>query len=291
MIIENDRLKIECFPELGGRLVSFFHKKKGFELAAQRKNRLNPLTRPGEDFGFYAFGMDDAFPNIEAERINWKGRIYKYPDHGEIWRAQFEVAEWKKDSVSMCWKSQELEYFYERTLYLRDNMLHIGYYIVNEGRDELPCFWTWHGLMRYEEDMEVILPKGITCCRNVLSGSVLGKQGVVYPLQNNIYDFLKVPKAESMSMIKFYVEGPVECGYCGFRYPSQDITCIMEYDAELLPFLGVWITAGGFYGDYNCALEPGNGFYDSISTAQNNGKLPVLAVGESMEFEIKITLE
>ena len=64
---------------------------------------------------------------------------------------------------------------------------------------------------------------------------------------------------------------------------------MLEYDAEKLPYLGVWITAGGFQGDYNCALEPTNGFYDSISKAAGNGKLPVLGAGESMEFDLHIS--
>ena len=290
MLLENDKLKIECCPELGGKITSFFHKGKGFELAAQPDKEIEQLPLAEESFGTYAFGMDDAFPNINAELIYWKGKTYAYPDHGEIWSAKFDVTEQAEKSIFLRWKSQNMGYCYQKRLCLENNVLNIRYYITNEGADELPCLWTWHGLMRYEEDMEVILPEDITHCRNVLSGSVLGKEGMIYPLENDVYDFGSVPKAESGNMVKFYAEGPVGCGKCGLHYPSQKITCMMEYDANVLPYFGFWITAGGFQGDYNCAMEPSNGFYDSISIAKENERLPLLAAGERMEFEIKIML-
>lgn len=291
MLIENNEIRIECRPELGGKIISFFQKEKKFELAARTDRRIEELPPAKDSFVPYAFGMDDAFPNIDAEEFVWKGKVYDYPDHGEIWKAKFEVTDHTGESVSMHWRSPQLGYYYRKTLRLEGSALCIRYHIVNEGPEELPCLWTWHGLMRYEEDMEVILPEGITHCRNVLDDSVLGKAGLIYPLRNSQYDFSKVPETESRSMVKFYAEESVRRGRCGLRYPSQDTVCMLEYEAEKLPFFGFWVTAGGFQGDYNCALEPANGFYDSISVAANNGKLPLLAVGEKMEFGMKITLE
>ena len=64
----------------------------------------------------------------------------------------------------------------------------------------------------------------------------------------------------------------------------------LSYDAGVLPYLGVWITAGGFQGDYNWAIEPTSGFYDSVSTAEKNKKLKVLGPGEVMEFELTLSL-
>lgn len=290
MMIENDKLKIKCHPGFGGKITSFFYKENEFELAAQTDKSPELRSYVENEFAPYAFGMDDAFPNIDEEKIHWKGKDYVYPDHGEVWRAEFEVTDQTNDSVCLCWKSPGLGYRYEKKLYLKENGLHICYHITNEGAGELPCIWTWHGLMRYEEDMEIILPQGITHCRNVLSGTALGEAGRIYSLENNVYHFTKVPKIESRSMVKFYAEGAVKCGRCGLYYPSQDMTCIMEYDAEVLPYFGFWVTAGGFQGDYNCALEPSNGFYDSISRAGENKKLPILGIGENIEFEIRIAL-
>lgn len=288
MILESEILKIEVQPQLGGKITSFFHKGKAFELAAQTDRRIEDLPGVTAGFGPYAFGMDECFPNIDAEQVEWKGRQLVFPDHGEIWKAAFAVTELSGNSATLCWNSP-MGYRYQKTYQLKGNCLTIRYRIINDGAEELPCFWTWHGLMRYEEDMEVILPDGTTHCRNVLTGPELGEAGTVYPVGGS-YDFTKVPKAESRTMSKFYVEHPVKTGKCGLRYPTQNVNCMLEYDAEILPYLGFWITAGGLNGDYNCALEPTNGFYDSISTAHGNEKLPILLPGDTLEFQINITL-
>ena len=47
-------------------------------------------------------------------------------------------------------------------------------------------------------------------------------------------------------MVKYYVDQKVKTGFCGYRYPSQGLRCTFRYDPEKLPYLGLWITAGGF---------------------------------------------
>lgn len=65
---------------------------------------------------------------------------------------------------------------------------------------------------------------------------------------------------------------------------------MLHYDVKKLPYLGVWVTAGGFEGDYNCALEPSDGFYDSVRKAGENGRLPVLASGAAADFGFAVSL-
>lgn len=67
--------------------------------------------------------------------------------------------------------------------------------------------------------------------------------------------------------------------------------CRLKYDARKLPYLGVWITAGGFRGDYNCALEPSSGYYDDIRTARENGTAYMLKKDEPMIFDLEVILE
>lgn len=291
IILENHILKIEILPELGGKILSFYRKDKDFELAAQ-KGRGDGLTLSGaERFSDYAFGMDDAFPNIDAEEILWDDRRLRYLDHGEIWNHAFQVQEQGELFVKLSWRSEAFSYLYEKSFSLEEEKLRIRYRICNSGGEEIPCIWTWHGLMRYEEDMRILLPEEIKHCRNVMPGGILGEAGTIYPIENSAYDFTAVPKAAAPCMVKYYGEERVRSGRCGFAYPSQKLQCILEYDAKKLPYLGVWITTGGFQGDYNCALEPSSGFYDKISRAGKFNALPVLGDGEETEFEMAISLE
>lgn len=294
--LENDVLRVKICPSMGGKITSFYLKEKDFELAAQssaiRDEARRQLQAKKEigGFGAYAFGMDDAFPNIDKETVEWKGRELFYPDHGEIWKADFHVIEKTAEHVVLCWDSTAFSYRYEKEMRLEDNTLVIQYHILNNSEEELPCIWTWHGLVAYEQDMVILLPESVTHYRNVLEGCILGAEGTVYPVQNEIYDFAKMPNPNICSMVKYYGEEPVQTGHCGIYYPSKNVSYCLEYDAGKLPYLGVWITAGGLDGDYNCALEPTNGFYDSIGKAGKHQKLPVLGKGEALDFTFGITL-
>ncbi|MBO5246541.1 MAG: DUF4432 family protein [Eubacterium sp.] len=294
--LENEFVNVEIFPSLGGKITSFYLKEKEFELVAQGsivqecEQRLLK-EQSVRSFAPYAYGMDDAFPNINEENIQWKNCLLAYPDHGEIWDADFEIKTQTTDMVVLFWRSPLFQYSYEKKLRLEKHTLTIEYCIINEGERELPCMWTWHGLVRYEQDMEIVLPDDMQRCKNVLAGSILGDEGMVYDLENDCYDFKKMPNPNICNMVKYYGEAPVKTGHCAISYPSQKVAYTLDYDAAKLPYLGVWITAGGFQGDYNCALEPTNGYYDRISTARENRKLPVLKHKEQMQFSLQITLQ
>lgn len=290
IILENDQLRIRLLPDMGGRILSFYRKDAAFELAAGPAEGENLRPAAGGAFAPYAWGMDDTFPNIDAEEVEWKGRRLVYPDHGEIWSHAFEVLRQEACLATLSWQSEAFGYRYEKTLRLEGDTLYLEYGIRNESGEELPCIWTWHGLMRYEEDMEILLPEEIGHYRNVMETDALGAVGKIYPADTPLYDFRRVPKARSRSAVKYYGEERAVRGCCGLKYPTQRITCLLHYDAQALPWFGVWITAGGFQGDYNCALEPSSGFYDSVRNAGKLGRLPVLAPGENMAFTLSITL-
>lgn len=291
IILQNENLYISIFPEAGGKIHSFYHKQAEFELAAQNELPILPeAPEDDSDFGKYAFGMDDAFPNIDEEVVVWKGRELSYPNHGEIWKQNFCAEQISEQEACFYWKSEKFDYEYEKNFLLKDNRLIIQYSIKNHG-GELPCIWTWHGLLRYEEDMQFIYPVGIQNMRNVLDSPELGQCGNIFPLENEKYDFSKVPKRHTRTMVKYYGEECVQEGFCGVVYPSQNMKCSFYYDGQKIPYLGVWITAGGLDGAYNCALEPSTGFYDKISTAKEENRLPVLDKEEEIQFEMMIELD
>ena len=137
-------------PELGGKILSFYRKDKDFELAAQKGRGDGLILSGAERFSDYAFGMDDAFPNIDAEEFLWNDRRLRYPDHGEIWNHAFQVQEQGELFAKLSWRSEAFSYLYEKSFSLEGEKLRIRYRICNPGREEIPCIWTWHGLMRYD---------------------------------------------------------------------------------------------------------------------------------------------
>lgn len=145
--LENEWIRVVILPELGGKIASVFYKKRQFEFAAQYQGEAYRLPEPDGDFCAYdASGLDDVFPNIVKAEVPCRGnKNVLYPDHGEIWGSRF------------------------------------SYEIRNEGAEPFPCLWAFHGLARYERDMELLYPKSVHSFENVLRSPELGEVGRHYP--------------------------------------------------------------------------------------------------------------
>ena len=295
-LLENEMLRCVCLPEHGGKLASLYHKAKNFELLFQNQQSGYRKASPGSAFGdFEACGFDDAFPNIDAGRVRTDSGEVEYFDHGEIWAARFDCEE-RPDGVVLAYKSPFLGYFYKKSLVLSGNVLSINYLIRNESDAAFPCIWACHCLVNYRRDMRLIFPKGTDSVIAVMATRLLGPAGTVYRFPSDKipdgwdYDFTTVPEADDKTMLKYYCCGESQEGLCGYLYPTEGISATFHYDAALLPYLGFWITVGGYRGDKNCALEPTNGFYDSIAMAKRNGKCQELRPNEEMRFQFDISL-
>lgn len=297
IVLENNFIRCVVLPELGGKIQSFYHKELEFELIFQNKDETYKLPKADDNFeDFDASGFDDAFPNINAEYVNLFGKSVLYPDHGEIWSSCFDYKE-NKDSAHLYYESERLPYSYNKNICLKDNKLILSYKITNiDDKISFPYIWTLHGITNCEEDMEIIFPKGTKEVLNVLDNKYLGKIGTVhsYPatiaIDNTVFYLNEILPRSSNNTNKYYVKGEVASGECGIYYPSKQIQFRLTYDEKALPYLGFWASEGGFRRDYSCALEPSNGYYDSISIAKSNGCLKVLEPREKIEFTLVMEL-
>lgn len=294
--LENDYLRIIILPGLGGKIASFYHKEKQFELAFQNPKDYYELpSKPASSFeAFDCSGFDDAFPNINESMQCINGHSVLYPDHGEIWSSSFDYR-LESDRVCLAYTSPLLNYSYEKIFTLSDTTLHCDYKIHNQSPCNFPYIWTLHALANLEEDMEIIFPAQTTSVENVLDSPYLGKTGSIYDYpeanyKNLPYHFNKMNFFNKVSCEKFYVSHPVSQGFSGIYYPSQKLYYLLEWDAAKLPYLGFWITKGAFKNDYNCALEPSTGYYDCINIASVRKKVSLLAPGEDFSFDLSVSL-
>ena len=139
--------------------------------------------------------------------------------------------------------------------------------------------------------MQLIFPLNTKQVQNVFDCELLDKAEAIYAfpedrIKGKRYRFDRLPGRD---MVKYYAAGAVQKGYCGYDYPETNTSVRILYDEKKLPYLGCWITEGGYRGDKNCALEPCTGYYDSISTAQRlMGSAPVLCPGMALQFSVAI---
>jgi hypothetical protein len=285
--LENDILRAAVLPDLGAKIASLLYKPGGFELAAQSSGDYRQPPH-GADFSAYdASGIDDVFPCVTPSRQSVNGKTVDYPDHGEVWTESFACAV-SGETLDLSFESRMLSYRYHKKISLGENRIVLDYRIDNTGGYGFPCIWLFHGLFRYEKDMRLLYPPGTKGFVNVYPGGSLGEPGRRFAAEGGFYCFSAVPKREPPGAEKYYVDGPVSEGICGYYYPRSRLLVRLSFDQKVLPYLGFWVSAGGFRGDYNCAFEPASGFYDDIEIARRNQALPRLMPGDTMSFAITI---
>ena len=297
IVLENKILKIVLLPSIGGKIASIYNKEKDFELLFQNKNNEYSHPKLNDNFAeFDASGFDDAFPTIDISEVNYCGEKIIYPDHGEIWSSSLDY-KISADQVELFLQSAILPYYYKKTISLNNESLNIKYHIENTATQPFPCIWAMHCLVNCEENMELTFPKTTSEILNVQDSINLGIVNTQhqYPIAKNNshkdYYLNKVGKKSCNNTEKYYVNGPVTEGKCSIYYPDHNILYSVNFDKDKMPYLGFWVTEGGFRGDYNCAFEPTNGFYDGIETAKSKEKLFYLAPEKPLDFTISLSLQ
>jgi len=298
LVLENTSLRVVCLPEFGGKLVSLYDMERQKEFLFQNPNDSFRHADIGSDFSdFEACGFDDGFPSLVAGSVLVGDELVPYPDHGEIWSASFVSHIIGHEAISLTYTSKILPYHYQKTYSLDQECLRIEYAITNNGKISFPCFWTLHCLLQYEEGMHLLYPATTREVVNAMPGTRLGNQGDVFPFPlvqrplTGVIDFREVDSPDPPCMEKYYINHTMTEGRCGVLYRKSHTVLQFEYDEKKLPYVGFWKTLGGYRGDFNCALEPSNGFFDSIDRAQKNGACPELAPGEEFKFSIRMKVK
>jgi hypothetical protein len=246
-------------PEWGGKTVSIRHLATGHELLFQRP-RKPPRRR--DEFGDWAFGWDDCWPSVDAGEPG-------YPDHGALWRLCGKTK--PSDGLTVEIEPPDQSWRYTKTWNLDGSSLKVGVRIDNLSPRPLPAFWTLHALVRFEDDMVLVFPGGDK--RMTVHGQSFFPRA--YP-----------PPGTAG---KFWLPGEVSRGWCGIDYPTLGMEYRLSWNPDDLPYLGYWVTNGGFRGERNAAWEPSDGFFDSVATTQTQGTLPILAPGQTKAFSFTLS--
>lgn len=290
-VMDNGILRTVIRPEPGGKITSLYSLKKNEELLFQPPKNDYEMPHMGSGFEKYeASGFDDAFPNIDAEEFLLEGRKISYNDHGDIWSSPMDM--YLKEGCIVV-HTRTKDYSFVKSVRLENNRLIASYMIRNVSEADFPCFYTMHCLFKCTENMRIIFPDEVIKAENAIESERLGKAGSIhsFPVTESGVDLSRVRSRKSGKYEKIYALGKVREGSCGIYYPDNDIKVRIDWDTKILPYLGFWVTEGGFRGDYNCALEPSSGYYDSVSKAYKNKSLWILKPGEEKSFEISISVD
>jgi galactose mutarotase-like enzyme len=210
MRMATQRWEIEIRPERGGRITSL--RLDGEELLDQGIGVDQPTANGFVEAG--AFGWDEMVPTVEAT-----GTL---PDHGEAWRAPWEV---DRDGAMRA-RGRVLPWELERRIAL-GAVVRVDYAYRNLGTSSHMAYWCAHPLFRYEPDMEIDLP---------IPRPVEGRSAKVF-----------LPRA-SRDQVQL-------------RWRSG-AAVQMSWDVNVTPYVGVWVCNGDLGGHRQLAIEPATGGND-----------------------------
>jgi len=295
--VENEIIKLAVLPELGAKIASLVYKPQNFEVLFQPTQGMYQIPEYGSDFPRYdTSGVDEMFPTIDPCKYPYASSYFgtKLPDHGELWTLPWTVTE-ADEYLTTNVQGVALPYTISRKISLDDHAIQLDYEVANIGDELIHGLWAFHGLTACDEWTRLILPQGQGVI-NVQDSTILGPAGTSHSFPITIgqdgkeYHLNHVEPQSNGTTKKIYVEGPVSEGQTALTLNQGQLLYTLLFPKEKVPYLGVWINEGGFKGEYNCALEPATGYYDSLEIAHEKQCVQSIKPGESIEWCLRIEL-
>jgi galactose mutarotase-like enzyme len=299
MELVSNQIKVIVIPELGGKIVSLLYKPTGKEWLVDAGSReLRPVPY-GADFAKADMsGWDECFPTINVCSYpadgSHKGKLL--PDHGELWCIPWTCSAEPNTLVCRA-EGRALPYTFTRKLrFISENKLRFDYEVTNTGGEGEPLsvLWTAHPQFAVTEHTRIELPESITELLVVNGGSRL-ERGKLYrwpdgddaanPLQLN-----RIGPAARQDCRKLYADGPVAEGWAGLAEADSGEMLRLEWPIEQVSYLGIWIDESLVNDRPVCALEPSNGFYDSLEEAYRRDRLLRIGSGETACWHLDVEL-
>ncbi len=281
----------ECWfvPELGGRMAS---------LRATRGSAAREwLYRPTADLRLWrnplgdAFtrsthvGLDECLPSVDACVV----RERRQHDHGEVWTLPWTVEHRRLDDgcIDLRVDLPLSPFRLERSATLAGATLRLAYTLTNRGSEPEPWSWAFHALFSFVPGDRLELPGDVsTVLTEAARGVPLppGPWSWPEPLPNVRLD------RNALGGDRHYVKtfaGPLTSGSAAL-VAADGQRLDLRWDAQADPWIGIWLTRGGYQGQHGWAVEPTN--VPTGSLAKAGATAPVLAPGATTTWWVDLLI-
>jgi len=250
-------IRVITTPEYGGRIVSLLSLKSGREwLWSKTPGRDVFLPNTAEPFSLSPMvGIDECFPTIAACTVAGG----KYADHGDLHSRSWTILEADETRIKLRVELPGPGLSFERTLRVEAAELALSYRVCHHGTQKVPWLWAFHPLFNLEAGDRLELSSSLPPLR---TGSVRGVPALhagrpfdwPEPVQGvNLAQGILAPNTGQYAKLFFRASGfPVASIVNSQTGESMDIS----WDAREIPYMGFWLTRGGWNGYHHWALEP-----------------------------------
>jgi hypothetical protein len=303
VVLEVGRLSITVLPHLGGKIASI-----RIGEAELLQTPLLPYAPRTQTMGFDeadASGWDECLPSVAACSVQLaNGTSADIPDHGDLWRVQWESTGAGEGTLrAECFS---LPLVLVRSLAVSETEagweLRLNYTVTNTGKHFLPWSWAAHPLFAAEAGDRIVLPNSINSLRLEGSGgNRLGKgdDTVSWPVARLVAggetDLSLAQSIESGIGDKLFA-GPLSSteNWCALERPGAGVKIKVSFDPAATPYLGLWICYGGWPerpgSKQMCvALEPCTAPVDSLAVTGRWSR--TLAAGESFSWPTIVEIQ
>ncbi len=299
LVLENDSLRLELLPELGGKLSSLSLAREGGELLQPPLKSYAPRTPTMPFDAADGSGWDECLPSIGPCTLPGGTRV---EDHGDFWRVPFEVTASTESKLRMRAQGTSMPLLFERGLRLDGPVLHLDYSVRNTGGERIPYGWSTHPLFAAEPGDRIHLPPSVTEVTAQASADGRLAQGkhswpaTRHARDGEPLDLSLVLQDDAGVGDKLVLPAPAE-GWAALERKTLRTRLTLSWNPADAPVLGLWLCYGGWpqaaeaKKGYAVALEPCNLPVDSLTDSLAEGGGAWLAPGEERRWTLRLAVE
>lgn len=300
---------VTILPQFGGKVASIL--VKGHELLQTPLVPYAPRTRT---MGFNegdASGWDECLPSVSGCTVQTPNGPAIVPDHGDLWRVEWEVLSSANGSISMSADCFSLPLHLVRTITLTQTAngyrIQSSYQLTNSSDRETPWAWSAHPGYAAEEGDILSLPDSVKALRiewtrnDRLMKSNLDKSNgtAAWPIAKLTAGGetdLRISAATHSGVGDKLFAGPLSAteNWVALTRPKAGVRLRVSFDASKTPYLGLWICQDGYpensIPQQHCvAMEPTTAPVDSLAITGPWSR--TLAAGASFSWPMTLDLE
>jgi galactose mutarotase-like enzyme len=295
-VLENDLLRVEVLPALGGKIWSIVYKPRNRELLWHHPDLAPHRVEPGSSFDDAFFGgWDEVFPNdapVTLESIS-------YPDHGEVWTA---VCDWRvveqsieQVTIALTCTGAVTGASIERHLTLRadEPSLRVSYRVLNASDAPLIFQWKLHPALNMGPNARIDIPAGRFELDPEFAEELAELEGE-WPIvagKNGEPIDLRIAPDPASKAIRFFYATDLTDGWCSMTDLDDGTVVRFEFDRIAFPAITVFGTYGGWQGIHTTILEPCTGYPYRLEEALAIGRVASLEPGAMFETAVMFRVE
>lgn len=265
---------------MGAKIVSLFDKQTQHEWLIRPIDRAFKPVAYGSAFANQDMsGWDEMFPTINTCAYpvegQYKGQLL--PDHGEVWSLPWTIDVMTNSSIRLSTIGRALPYRLTRQVeVLNNHQLRLTFEVINLGTEPIIALWAAHPQFVVNEETHIRLPEAVQQVVNVHATPDWGAAGSIYSWAEAQSQLGKrqllnrVGPADLKNCRKFYLPENQPVDWAALQQGDDGVWVRLSWNAQQVPYLGIWVDEGVYNTASTVAIEPSTGFYDKLDFAWEN---------------------